>query len=86
MEEDPPGLSISTMEMWGTDPDGELIEGKHSVEYTPAEGYERIEVLMKRELENFEAFYADVLRTLIHVNFAPVAIGPKKKPTSKAVE
>lgn len=85
-EDNLPGFSVSTMEMWAAGPNGELIDGKHSVAYLPGIGFERIELQMKHELKMFEAFYSDVLKTLIDLDFAPVEIGPKKKPKHNSLK
>jgi hypothetical protein len=37
-------------------------------------GYMRIEDLMKRELDNFESFFDDLVQSLIKLNFQPVPV------------
>jgi hypothetical protein len=46
----------------------------HEIKVQPAAGYMRIEDLMKRELDNFESFFDDLVQSLIKLNFQPVPV------------
>jgi len=75
-------LIIKTSEGVVTYPDGSQKLLHHSVEMEPAEGYIRIEDLMKRELEAFEAFFVRILDELSKLDFASVSLKAPAPPVT----
>jgi len=74
-------FNVATSEAFITDADGKKHLIEHSVEIEPADGYIRIEDLMKRELTAFEHFFVTVIEVLTELDFAPT---PLEKGSSKA--
>ena len=84
-----PALSMSpslasraTSEASFTDADGEKRLIEYRVEMEPADGYIRIEELMKRELAGFEHFFVRIVEVLTDLDFAPTPVekGSQKTP------
>lgn len=63
-------FTISTSRESTTDANGEERLLTHTATIEPADGYIRIESLMKRELATFETFFADILDVLLKLDFA----------------
>ncbi len=68
----------ATREASITYPNGKTRQLEHSITMEPAEGYIRIEDLMKRELVAFERFFARIIEALIQIDFAPVQLETRK--------
>jgi hypothetical protein len=74
-------FNVATSEAFITDGDGKKHLIEHSVEMEPADGYIRIEDLMKRDLAAFEHFFVKIVEVLTELDFAPM---PLEKGSSKA--
>lgn len=75
-------FTVATSEAVVTNPDGTTHLIEHSVRIEPADGYIRIESLMKRELSSFEDFFVRIVETLTKLDFAATSIknGSPKRP------
>jgi hypothetical protein len=75
-------FNVATSETFVTETDGKKRLIEHSVEMEPADGYIRIEELMKRELTAFECFFVRIVEVLTELDFAPTPLekGSPKKP------
>ena len=80
-------FDVATSEAFITDAHGKkrLIEWK--VEIRPADGYIRVERLMKRELASFERFFVRIVEVLTESDFAPEPLkSSPKKPSYTLTE
>jgi hypothetical protein len=75
MKDPESNFDIFTSEASITYPDGMTKMIERTVEMTPRDGYIRIEKLMGKELNAFDAFFGDVVDALIHLKFEPATIG-----------
>jgi hypothetical protein len=80
-EEPESRFNVATSEVYYTYSDGKQHLIEQSVTIEPAEGYIRIEALMKRELTAFEALFIGIVEALTKLDFAATPLG---KTPSKA--
>jgi len=67
-------FTVAASKSFVTDANGTTRLIDHSIEIDPAEGYIRIEDLMKREVAAFERFFVRIIGALIKLDFQPMQL------------